>query len=158
MREGETDIFLEAPPAPRRGARSFVTLGVAVLVMAWSFQGAKLRPGELIQGIPQIAITVRRMLPPDFSKVTDAKSYFFPENLSLAELFLPLSLGESDARIKQRWWDNTFPQTVLGATLETVQMALAGTFLALLVAFPVGFLARATPRRIRSSTMPSAVC
>src|SRR5215468_776921 len=141
MREGETDIFFEAPPAPRRGARSFVTLGVAVLIMAWSFQGAKLRPGELIQGIPQIAITVRRMLPPDFSKVTDAKSYFFPENLSLTELLLPLPLNESQARMKQRWWDNTFPQTVLGATLETVQMALAGTFLALLVAFPVGFLA-----------------
>ena len=34
-----------------------------------------------------------------------------------------------------------FPQTVLGATLETVQMALAGTFVALIVAFPLGFLA-----------------
>ena len=78
MRVGERDIFLEAPPAPRRGARFFVILGVAVLIMAWSFQGAKLRPGELIQGIPQIAITVGRMLPPDFSKVTDVKSYFFP--------------------------------------------------------------------------------
>jgi ABC-type phosphate/phosphonate transport system permease subunit len=73
--------------------------------------------------------------------VTDAKSYFFPENLSLTELLLPLPLTESQARIKQRWWDNTFPQTVVGATLETVQMALAGTFLALFVAFPVGFLA-----------------
>src|SRR5215467_1871992 len=141
MRRGERDIFLEAPPAPRRGARFFVILGVAVLIMAWSFQGSKLRPGELIQGIPQIAITVGRMLPPDFSKVTDAKSYFFPANLSLAELLLPLPLGESQERIKQRWWDNTFPQTIVGATLETVQMALAGTFLALVVAFPLGFLA-----------------
>src|SRR5262249_28018152 len=112
MREGETDIFLEAPPAQSKGARFFIILGLAVLIMAWSFQGAKLRPGELIQGIPQIAITVRRMLPPDFSKVTDAKSYFFPENLSLAELFLPLPLSESQARIKHRRWDNTFPQTV----------------------------------------------
>ena len=141
IREGERDIFLEAPPAPRRETRFFVIIGIALLLLAWSFQGAKLRPGELIQGIPQIAVTVGRMLPPDFSKVTDAKSYFFPDNVSLTELLLPLPLAASQARNKQRWWDNTFPQTVVGATLETVQMALAGTFLALFVAFPVGFLA-----------------
>jgi phosphonate transport system permease protein len=81
------------------------------------------------------------MLPPDFAKITEAKHYYFPENLSWRELLLPVSLREPDARAKQRWWDNTFPQTVLGATLETIQMALAGTFLALLAAFPLGFLA-----------------
>lgn len=139
--QGGRDIFLDAPPAPRRGTGFFVVVGIALLILAWSFQGAKFRPGELIQGIPQIAVTVTRMLPPDFSKVTDAKSYFFPDNLSLTELLLPLPLAASQARSKQRWWDNTFPQTVVGATLETVQMALAGTFLALFVAFPVGFLA-----------------
>ena len=138
---GEKDIFLEAPPLPRRGVRFFGIVVIALLVLAWSFQGAKFRTGELIQGVPQIAVTVSRMLPPDFSKVTDAKSYFFPDNLSFAQLLLPLPLSEPQARSKQRWWDNTFPQTVVGATLETVQMALAGTFLALLVAFPVGFLA-----------------
>ncbi|HEY7317611.1 MAG TPA: phosphonate ABC transporter, permease protein PhnE [Candidatus Binatia bacterium] len=138
---GETDIFLEAPPLPRRGVRFLGSVVIALLVLAWSFQGAKLRPGELIEGVPQIAVTVSRMLPPDFSKVTDAKSYFFPVDLSFAELLLPLSLSEPQARSKQRWWDNTFPQTVVGATLETVQMALAGTFLALLAAFPIGFLA-----------------
>jgi len=140
-REVEMDIVFEAPPAPKRGARSLVFVGLFVVILAWSFQGAKLRPGELIQGIPQIAVTVGRMLPPDFSKITDAKSYFLPENLSLRELLLPLPLAEAQERIKQRWWNNTFPQTVVGATLETVQMALAGTFLALLVAFPLGFLA-----------------
>lgn len=140
-REVEMDIVLEAPPAPKRGARFLVFVGLFVVILAWSFQGAKLRPGEFIQGIPQIFVTVGRMLPPDFSKITDPKSYFLPENLSLRELLLPVPLAEAQARIKQRWWNNTFPQTVVGATLETVQMALAGTFLALLVAFPVGFLA-----------------
>lgn len=139
--EVERDVFLEAPPAPKQGVRFFTIVGIALLVLAWSFRGAKLSPGELIHGIPQIAVTMGRMLPPDFSKVTDAKSYFLPEKLSLMELLLPVPLAESEARIKQRWWDNTFPQTIVGATLETVQMALAGTFLALFVAFPVGFLA-----------------
>jgi phosphonate transport system permease protein len=140
-RVGETDIFFEAPAAPKRGAHVFVIAAVCVLLLLWSFQGAKIRPAELVQGLPQIAVTLGRMLPPDFSKVTDARGYFFPEGFSLTQLFLPVPLPEAQARIKERWWNNTFPQTIVGATLETVQMALAGTFLALIVAFPVGFLA-----------------
>jgi phosphonate transport system permease protein len=137
----QEDIFSEAPTAPKRGAKFFVELALLLLILAWSFQGAKIRPRELFEGIPQIGATLARMLPPDFSKLTDPRSYFFPEGLSRAELLLPLPLPEAQARAKRRWWENTFPQTVVGATLETVQMALAGTFLALLVAFPAGFLA-----------------
>lgn len=135
------DVFFEAPPAPKRGVRFYLLLVFFFFVLWWSFQGAKIRPGELVQGIPQIFVTLGRMLPPDFSKVSDRKSYFFPENLSLTALLLPLPVSEEQARIKQRWRDNTFPQTVVGATIETIQMALAGTFLALVVAFPLGFLA-----------------
>jgi len=136
-----TDLFQEPPPAPKRKPRFFVLLGSVLLLLAWSFDGAKLRPGELVDGIPEIATTLGRMLPPDFSKITDPRSYHFPEILSIPELFLPVSLSEEEARLKQRWWDNTFPQTIVGATLETVQMALAGTCLALVAAFPLGFLA-----------------
>jgi phosphonate transport system permease protein len=135
------DIMGEAPLRPKRGGRFFVFLGILLMVLAWSFHGAKIRPGELIEGIPQIGQTLARMLPPDFSKITDAKHYYFPEQLSLSELLLPAPLSEAETRARQRWWDNTFPQTVMGATLETIQMALAGTFLALIVAFPLGFLA-----------------
>ena len=140
-RENDDGIFAEAPPAPQRSARFYILAALTVLVLIWSFQGAKIRAAELFQGVPQIFATVARMLPPDFTKVMDARSYFFPDTLSPVELLLPLALEEQQARAKQRWWDNTFPQTIIGATLETVQMALAGTFLALLVAFPLGFLA-----------------
>lgn len=139
--ELERDIFAEAPARPLRRRRSLIVASVLLLILAWSFQGAKIRPGELFEGVPQIFHTLGRMLPPDFARITEAKNYFFPENLSLPELILPLPVGEAEARSRQRWWDNTFPQTVVGATLETVQMALAGTFLALLAAFPLGFLA-----------------
>lgn len=135
------DIMELAPARPQRGGRFYLGTALFVLVLVWAFQGAKIRPGELIEGIPQIGQTLARMLPPDFSKITDAKFYFFPDNLSLSQLLLPTPLAETEARARQRWWDNTFPQTVIGATLETIQMALAGTFLALLVAFPLGFLA-----------------
>jgi phosphonate transport system permease protein len=137
----DVDILLEAPPRPNYGLKFFAAMAAGFLILLWSFQGAKIRPGDLIEGIPQVFATVRRMLPPDFTKVIDPKNYFFPEELSLTELILPVSLGAEQARTRERWWNNTFPQTVIGATLETVQMALAGTFLALLVAFPLGFLA-----------------
>jgi phosphonate transport system permease protein len=139
--QSDDTVLTEAPPAPRRSARFYLLLALAALVLIWSFQGAQIRPAELVQGIPQIFVTIGRMLPPDFTKIIDLKSYFLPSELSLAEMVLPVPLDEAEARAKQRWWDNTFPQTVLGATLETVQMALAGTFLALVVAFPLGFLA-----------------
>jgi ABC-type phosphate/phosphonate transport system permease subunit len=130
------DILLEAPTPPRRSRSFYASLVLAVLVLGWSIHGAKIRPGELLDGIPQIFLTLGRMFPPDFSKITDSKNYFLPETLSWRDLLLPLPTAGEQARARQRWWDNTFPQTVIGATLETVQMALAGTFLALLVAFP----------------------
>jgi phosphonate transport system permease protein len=149
-RDSESDIFKEAPAAPERATRFYLGVGIALLLLAWSFQGAKIRPGELVEGVPQILTTLSRMLPPDFSKVTESQNYFLPENLSLTDLLLPVPLSDDQARARRRWWDNTLPQTVVGATLETVQMALAGTFLALLVAFPLGFLAarNTTPHRL----------
>ena len=149
-RNPEDKSIDQVPPAPRRPPWVYVLLAVAVLILIGSFQGAKIRPGELIDGIPQIYHTLRRMLPPDFSKVTDLKNYYFPRDLSLSKLLLPVPLDDDDAQTRRRWWTNTFPQTVVGATLETVQMALAGTALALLVAFPLGFLAarNTTPHRL----------
>ena len=145
----ERDILTEAPAPPGYGKKSVVAAAIGVVILLWSFQGAKIRPGELIEGIPQIFATLGRMLPPDFTKVTDPGNYYFPAELSLPELLLPLPIGEEQVRTRERWWNNTFPQTVIGATLETVQMALAGTFLALLAAFPLGFLAarNMTPHR-----------
>ncbi len=146
----EPDIFIEAPARPRHGKDFFISVAAALLIFAWSVHGAKIRPGELIDGIPQIFSTVARMIPPDFNKVTDLKNYFLPHGLSWQQLLLPVPLAAEDARARRRWWDNTFPQTAVGATLETVQMAVAGTFLALLVAFPLSFLAarNTTPNRL----------
>jgi phosphonate transport system permease protein len=159
VKADEQDIFVQAPPRPRHGKKSFAAVAVGTLLLAWSFQGAKIRPGELVEGIPQILVTLGRMLPPDFTKITDSKNYYFPPGLSLTELFLPVPLADDPSRARQRWWDNTFPQTVVGATLETVQMALAGTFLAVLVAFPLGFLAarNTTPHRFMYYGVRSAL-
>ena len=141
VRADEQDIFFQAPPRPKHSKKWFAAMALGLVILVWSFHGAKFRPGEFLDGIPQIFVMLGRMLPPDFTKITDRKNYFLPEKLTLPELLLPWSRGDDQARMRQRWWDNTLPQTVVGATLETVQMALAGTFLALLAAFPMGFLA-----------------
>jgi len=141
FKAGAPDILDEAPSPPKKGARFFSRLVFVVLLLIWSFEGARVKPGELVRGIPEIVTTLGRMLPPDFTKVLDSKSYFFPERIPLATLLLPLPVSPEDERRKERWWENTFPQTVVGATIETVQMALAGTFLAFVAAFPLGFLA-----------------
>src|SRR3990170_2230773 len=91
----------------------FVLIGVFLLILAWSVQGAKIRPGELFEGIPQIGITIARMLPPDFSKVTDLKNYYLPEGFSLAELLLPLPLTAKRVGAKQRWRGKNFSPHLL---------------------------------------------
>jgi phosphonate transport system permease protein len=130
-----------APPEPQKGVTTLIVLFGLVLVLWWAFHGARFRPRELIQGVPNIISTVARMMPPDFSKVTDPRAYSFPEGIPLERVLLPLPSLEDERRERRRWWEHTFPQTVVGATLETIQMALAGTFLAIAVAFPIGFLA-----------------
>ena len=74
----ERDIFLEAPPQPRKGLGYYLFIIGFLLVLGWALKGSKIRPAELVQGIPQIVTTLGRMLPPDFSKVVDAESYYIP--------------------------------------------------------------------------------
>lgn len=130
-----------APQRPRKGPLFFVSLLMALVVIIWSFQGANINLVELVRESPKMVSTIGRMLPPDFSRFTDPKTYSLPEQLSPAEMLLPLPLDGDKARIKRRWWNNTFPNTVVGATIQTIQMALAGTMLALCFAFPLAFLA-----------------
>jgi phosphonate transport system permease protein len=147
---GESDnIFAAAPPRRRRSKKFLAGAVLGIVLLVWSFHGARVRVGELLEGIPQIFATLGRMLPPDFTKLTERAHYHLPEELTWTELLLPLPLDDSAARTRERWWNNTFPQTIVGATLETVQMAVAGTFLALIAAFPLGFMAarNTTPHR-----------
>jgi hypothetical protein len=56
-------------------------LGVAVLclwLVYWAFSGVRANVPELIQGAPQMAETLGRMLPPDLTRVTDPAVYDKP--------------------------------------------------------------------------------
>ena len=129
------------PAPPKKGWRHLLVVLGMVLVMGWAFSGVQANVGELIQGAPQMVDTLSRMMPPDITRVTDPAVYDVPPELSVWQLLAPVPLDGELARLKAAWWNNTFPQTVVGATIQTIQMALAGTFLAVLVAFPLSFLA-----------------
>jgi phosphonate transport system permease protein len=118
----------------------FAALAIGWLLV-WSFTGVQGNLRDLYDGRDKMADTLSRMLPPDASLVTDPKVYDVPPELTLPQLVLPLPMDIDKAKVKEYWWVNTFPQTVVGATLQTIQMAVAGTTLALIVAFPLGFLA-----------------
>ena len=60
------DVLPRAPAAPKRSRLFYLFVLLACALLAWSFHGAKIRPAELIEGIPQVFATLGRMLPPDF--------------------------------------------------------------------------------------------
>ncbi|MBT9545062.1 MAG: phosphonate ABC transporter, permease protein PhnE [Candidatus Sericytochromatia bacterium] len=148
-----------APVPPKRGIKRFVLLLLGFLLVLWAFDGAKFRFTELFQGAPKIVETIGRMLPPDGAKIVNAKSYSLPAGMSVPELLLPMPLDAEKAKFKQRWWNNTFPQTIVGATIQTIQMALVGTVLAIVFAFPLAFLAaiNTTPHPLVYKTVRFAI-
>src|SRR3989338_1587713 len=136
-----SETLRAAPPKPpQRFWRNLALALVMAWLLVWSFAGVQMNVGELLRGTPEMMETLGRMLPPDFTRVTDPAVYDKPPELTVPELVMPLPLEIDKANAKAYWWQNTFPQTIVGATLQTIQMALAGTVLALIVAFPIAFL------------------
>jgi phosphonate transport system permease protein len=116
-------------PWPRITLRTIAALLTIFAVLAWGMNGTNARPGELIAGLPSIADFIRRLFPPMFDTVP------LPLALPAFELFglsIP-SLG---------WPAVTLPfPEVVTAIIETVQMALIGTVIGVILAAPFGLLA-----------------
>ncbi len=129
-------------PAPPKRSYKAWAIGLALLaVLYWAFAGAQFNLKELVVGSPKMVDWLRESLPPDLTTITDPTRYSVPEELNVGQLLNPMPLSAELNEIRERWWNNTFPQTVVGATIQTIQMALAGTFLATIFAFPFSFLA-----------------
>lgn len=136
-----TPLPLDAPNRPRTGLKTWGIVGIVVLLLIWAFAGTQFNIVELVKGIPKMAEMAQRSMPPDTSKIFDPAAYSLPEEISWPQTLLPLPLNAENAEIRDRWWANTWPQTILGGTVQTIQMALAGTFIAAIFAFPLAFLA-----------------
>ncbi|MBM3260115.1 MAG: phosphonate ABC transporter, permease protein PhnE [Candidatus Sericytochromatia bacterium] len=138
---GATDQYLDLPRPPRStGKRLVVTLSV-LAVLAWAFLGTQFNPAELVAGLPKMADMAKQSWPPDWGRLFDPADYHLPEELTWQQTLLPGPLTQDQQDIRDAWWSNTWPQTILGGTIQTIQMAIAGTALAALFSFPLGFLA-----------------
>ncbi len=139
--ELKDEAYLKAPPPKKPWSKIIFQAILILLVLGWAFNGSKFNIPELISGAGPLANIIGRMNPPDFHKMGDPEHYSIPEGLTSLDLVLPIPLSEEKSKQKNKWWNNQFPQTIIGATIQTIQMALAGTFIALIFALPISFLA-----------------
>jgi phosphonate transport system permease protein len=95
-----------------------------MMVFAWGIDGTNVRPAELVEGVPNIVNFIIRLFPPDFDM-----SEFQAADVPLVGYFFPN--GE---------WSMMLPQAV-PAIVETIQMAVIGTVLAIVLSLPLGLLA-----------------
>jgi phosphonate transport system permease protein len=106
---------------PRPTIRQMLVVLVIVLAYAWGMQGTHADPIELAKGVPNILDFIRRLMPPQWEMRT---------------IMLP-SVAAVDAG---SGFSISLPEIVF-ATVETIQMALIGTTVAIILAFPFGLLA-----------------
>lgn len=111
-------------PWPRIGVGTLVISLFIALVYAWGVDGTNASPRELFEGIPNIIDFIVRLFPPDF----DLTAVRAP-NVPIAKYFA------ANAE-----WSVILPQAV-PAIIETIQMAIIGTTLAIFISLPMGLLA-----------------
>ena len=116
-------------PWPRITLQSLLILFALVAFFVWGLNGTNAQPSELIKGLPYIADFIRRLFPPTFETV--ALPLALP-SFPFFGMVVP-SLGFPNVTLP-------FPE-VISAIIETVQMALIGTVLGVILAAPFGLLA-----------------
>ncbi|HLF76220.1 MAG TPA: phosphonate ABC transporter, permease protein PhnE [Dehalococcoidia bacterium] len=116
-------------PIPRINLRVVVLVVLGIGAYYWGIQGTKASPAELIDGIPNIWNFVKRLFPPQFETETHALAT--PEIGLLFGLSLP-SIGSGI--------DYPYP-IILDAVIETIQIAIVGTSLAIIISAPFAVLA-----------------
>jgi phosphonate transport system permease protein len=117
-------------PWPRLTRRRAATAAALAIVYSWSFLGAQISSTELVKGLPQILDFLRRLLPPEWKTIATPIATP-PVVLPFGFTLMPIG-----------WPENTVPiPEIVFAIVETVQMALVGTTVAVLMSLPIGFLA-----------------
>jgi phosphonate transport system permease protein len=110
-------------PWPRVGPRQVITWVVLALVLLWSLRGTNADLGTLAEGVPNIIDFITRLFPPrwDITPVTIDVPMLLQGALG-AELTLSIP-------------------RVVPYIVETLQMAVVGTLLGVLLSLPFGLLA-----------------
>jgi phosphonate transport system permease protein len=110
-------------PWPQIGVRQIITTVVVALVIIWSLNGSKADPATLVEGVPNIIDFVFRLFPPKWDIV--------PTAIAIPAVLQP-ALGER--------FTIELPR-VVPYIVETLQMAIIGTLLGIILALPFGLLA-----------------
>lgn len=114
---------------PRASWATLALAAVLLLAYLWGLAGTNASPRALADGIPNIWDFLTRMMPPEFE--TRQESLMTPP-VDLLVLTVP-RVGFADI---------TFPMpTIIFAIVETVQMAIIGTTLAIFLSIPFALLA-----------------
>lgn len=114
---------------PRITVRMLLIALTAAAVYGWAVRGTDASPKELVEGVPNIIDFVERMFPPQFDT----------EQRSLETPAIPLPVGEIP-RIGLSSVTFQYP-TIVDAIIETLQMAIIGTTLSLILTIPFAALA-----------------
>lgn len=110
-------------PWPKIGAREIVTAVVVAMVLLWSLNGTNANLGTLAEGVPNMADFVTRLFPPRFDVQDTAIPVPWPLQGMLGEqLIVPMP-------------------RVVPYMVETLQMAIVGTLLGVVLSIPFGLLA-----------------
>jgi phosphonate transport system permease protein len=110
-------------PWPRLNPRVVLAAVVAILAMGWGLEGTNASPTELLAGAPNIADFITRLFPPRWDMQPWAINVPAP---------LHGVLGAELAPVVPR---------VVPYLIETLQMALIGTLLGVILSVPFGLLA-----------------
>lgn len=114
---------------PRIGIKGAALVILGVLAYLWGIEGTKASPVELVEGIPSIWNFVSRLFPPEFETRTETLQ---TPPIALAGLEIPRFGFEGV----------TFPYPeILDAIVETIQIAIVGTSLAIILSIPFAILA-----------------
>ncbi|MDY7079971.1 MAG: phosphonate ABC transporter, permease protein PhnE [Chloroflexota bacterium] len=103
-------------PWPHIGVGTIVAAILIVTIYSWGINGTNARPDELVEGIPNIINFIVRLFPPQLKTM--------PYSLQVPNVNIALPVPE-----------------VIFAIIETVQMAIIGTTLAIFLSIPFGLLA-----------------
>lgn len=116
-------------PWPRLRLGSLITAILLLAFVLWGVRGTDVRPGELVEGIPNIIDFITRLFPPEFDTMPVALA---TPTFTLLGITVP-SVGFPGVTLP-------FPEVML-AIIETVQMAIIGTLIGVVLAAPFGLLA-----------------
>mgnify|MGYP001086372696 CR=1 FL=1 len=118
VREPVDDEFRQKllAPWPKIGIGTIVVAVLILAIYTWGINGTNAKPSELVEGVPNIVNFIVRLFPPELKMVS--------QEIEMLNISISLPIPE-----------------IIFAIIETVQMAIIGTTLAIFLSIPFGLLA-----------------